>query len=167
MLSKMETFWIWAPECQCFLFSSKILFEIRPKRMQLLKRSYLIQKGVNSNQHKGPNEERNDWHWGYQGHLQLFSKRSHCLTPHFVAPCSSLFLSSSSCIVIFTPRLPVTGGMTKIYLSFWSSTITCTQIITSLRTTPASLHSQLLLCIWSYNHSPTVHLMGLLAADQI
>lgn len=54
----------------------------------------------------------------------------------------------------------------QIYMSCWNSTITCTWIITSLRNAPASLHSQLLLCIWSYNHSPTMHLMSLLAADQ-
>lgn len=57
-------------------------------------------------------------------------------------------------------------GTVHIYLSRWNRTITRVQIITSLRIAPASLHSQLLLCVCSHKHSAAVPLMGLLAADQ-
>lgn len=80
----------------------------------------------------------------------------------FFFPPHPLLLSFSH----LTALTPVIDGVMQIFLSWWNGTITCAQIITSLRNAPASLHSQLLLCIWSYNHSPTMHLMGLLAADQ-
>lgn len=99
----------------------------------------------------------------------FFRAQTFFLTTHFLFLSATLFLFITLWRCHSLTSLPVDtliDDVTQIYLSHWNSTITCAQIITSLRIAPASLHSQLLLCIWSHKHSPTVHLMGLLAVDQ-